>query len=121
MTGGPAHQVDPPIDDDKPIGDAVSDLLASGKDYAQAELRWVSLRGKLLAAGARDVAIAGVFALVLLLALLTALLVGLILALTPQIGPWWSLLAVCGGTLLVLLIVGLVARARVGQMMKALR
>lgn len=89
-------------------------LIAEGRDYAAHEVQRQKLRAAILGKAARDAAILGIVALFLLMGALIAGLIGLIMALAPLVGG--SLAAtgiVIGATLLLILILLLIARARV--------
>ena len=64
----------------------------------------------------RDIAIFGILALFLTFASVVALLMGLIVILAPVIGPWWALLTVIGGALLVIAGLGLLLWSRVRRL-----
>ncbi len=106
---------------DEPIGETFSRLIASGKDFAQAELDKQKARAILVGSGARDAAIFFGVAAILLFAALAALLVGLILILAPWLTAAGATAAVIGGVILIAVLLTLVGRAKISRMTKALR
>lgn len=123
MTQEPAETAATPQaeGDQETVRAAFSRLYTDGRAYAQAEGQRQKLRAGLVGAGVRDAAIMGVVALMLLFAAIVTLLIGLVIALAPVLGPLWATLAVFGGALLVAALLLLLAKARIGRMMKAIR
>lgn len=100
-------------DSDRSTIELLKLLIADGRDYAETEMERQKLRARIIGGAARDAAILGAVALFLLMGGLVALLIGGIWALAPHIGPIAAtclVLALCFGTVLLL---ALVARARV--------
>ncbi|SCW91402.1 hypothetical protein SAMN02927924_04014 [Sphingobium faniae] len=123
MTQEPAETVEAPQTDgqDESIRDSITRLYADGRAYAEAEVERQKLRAGIAVAGVRDAAILGGLALLLLFGVVVAGLVGLIFGLTPALGPLGATGAVLGGTLLVILILLLLAKARIGHMKRAMK
>lgn len=94
-------------------------LIAEGRDYAAHEVQRQKLRAAIMGKAARDAAILGVVALFLLMGSLIAGLVGLVLALAPLVGGALAATGiVVGSTLLLILILLLIARARVKRALR---
>lgn len=101
---------------DKEDADSTADLLrrvvTQASDYMETEAERQKLRIKILGAAGRDAAIFVVVALFLLGSALAALLVGGIWALAPHLGPVVATLAVIGGTIVLIILLLIAARAR---------
>jgi hypothetical protein len=123
LTQEPAETVETPQTDgqDESVRDSIARLYADGRAYAEAEIERQKLRAGIAAAGARDAAILGAVALMLLFGVVVASLVGLIFGLAPALGPLGATGAVLGGTLLVILLLLLLAKARIGRMKRAMK
>ncbi|BAV64155.1 hypothetical protein [Sphingobium cloacae] len=123
MTQEPGETVETPQTDgrDESVRDSIARLYADGRAYAEAEVERQKLRAGLAAAGVRDAAILGGLALMLLFGVIVAGLVGLIFGLAPMLGPLGATGAVLGGTLLVVLLLLLLAKARIGRMKRAMK
>lgn len=83
----PADETMPEPGDERPVGELVSELVESGKAYAQAE---VDLAKAIAVAKAKALGLpAGLFfgALLLAQAAITALAVAVVILLEPMIGP----------------------------------
>lgn len=106
---------------DESVKDVVARLIEDGRAYASAEIDRQKLRASIIAAGVRNAAIFGVLALILTFASIVALLGGLILTLAQHMDPLWATLIVVGAGLLIALLLGLLARASVGRMIKAIK
>lgn len=104
---------------DESVRHVLARLYADGRAYAEAEVERQKLRAGIVGAGLRDALIFGAAGIVLAFASVIACLVGLILALAPHLGAGWATAAVVGGGLLIALILLLIARGRIGRMMKA--
>ena len=100
----------------EPIGDVVRRLLDDLRAYLASERARQKLRAAFIASNVRDIAIFGILALFLTFASVVALLMGLIVILAPVIGPWWALLTVIGGALLVIAGLGLLLWSRVRRL-----
>ncbi|MET0370989.1 MAG: phage holin family protein [Sphingobium sp.] len=112
----------PDVDDaHDSVGSSFAQLYADGRAYAQAEVERQKLRAGIFAGGVRDAAILGTLALTLFFAGLVALLVGLVIALAPRLGPVWAACAIFGGALLVVIMLGLLIRARIVRMNRDMR
>ncbi|MGC4251987.1 MAG: hypothetical protein QM605_11185 [Sphingobium sp.] len=123
MTQEPAETVETPQTDgqDESVRDSIARLYADGRAYAEAEVERQKLRAGIAAAGMRDAALLGGLALLLLFGVIVAGLVGLIFSLAPMLGPFGATGAVLGGTLLVILLLLLLAKARIGRMKRAMK
>ncbi|MET0239417.1 MAG: phage holin family protein [Sphingobium sp.] len=103
------------------VGDSVSRLVSSGKEFVQAELALARTRTTLVAGAAQRIAILGVLAVIVAFGMIVTLMIGAVLALAPVIGLGFSLLAVTGAALVVLAICGLGIKgqvARIGSFLK---
>lgn len=100
----------------EPLGDVVRRLLDDLRAYLASETARQKIRAAFIATNVRDVAIFGVIALFLAFATIVALLMGLIVILAPVIGPWWALLTVIGGALLVIAGLGLLIWSRIRRL-----
>jgi hypothetical protein len=123
LTQEPADMVEAPQPDghDESIRDSIARLYADGRAYAEAEVERQKRRAGIAAAGVRDAALLGAAALMLSFGVVVAVLVGLILSLAPALGPLGATGAVLGGTLLAVLILLLLAKARIGRMKRAMK
>lgn len=72
-------------------------LVDDAKMMASAELAFQKSRAQVVAAGARNLALFGLFALIFVIFALGALTVGLLLALTPLVTAWGATAIVFGG------------------------
>ena len=101
-------------DEDISTIEVVRLLIAEGRDYAAHEVERQKLRATILGKAARDAAILGVIALFLLMGALIAALIGLIMGLAPLVGGALAATGiVIGGTVLLILVLLLIASARV--------
>lgn len=110
-----------PEDPQESLGDSIGRLYADACDYAQAEVHRQKLRAGIAVAGIRDAAILGALAVMFLLAGIVALLVGCVMALAPLVGPFAAAGIVFGLTLLLVIILLLVAKGRIGRMSRDLQ
>lgn len=106
---------------DESVKGAVARLIEDGRAYASAEIDRQKLRAGIIAAGVRNAAIFGVLALILAFASIIALLGGLIQTLAQHMDPLWATLIVVGGGLLIVLLLGLLAKGSISRMMKAIK
>ena len=121
MTAPSGWSPDPAPPPREGLRDLIRRLLADGRAYAEAEARRQKVRATYIAACVRDIAIAGVIALVLFAGMLVTLMIGLVWALAPVLGNWGALGVVVGGTLIVILLLGLFARSRVKRITRRLK
>lgn len=105
----------------EPLRDVIARLIASGRNYAEAELDRQRLRAALVGAGVRTAAILLVVALILLFAVLVTLLIGLVIALAPYLTPLGATAAISAGGIAISVILALVARARIRRMLSDIR
>ncbi len=111
----------PPTEDaDRSTVEILRLLIAEGRDYATTEMERQKLRARIIGTAARDAAILILVALFLLAGMLVALLVGGILALTPHVGPVVATLLVLVLSCGVILLLALIARARLRAAMRCL-
>lgn len=108
-------------EEEESLGQSFARLYADGRAYAQAEAERQKLRAGILAGGVRDAAILGVVAITLLFAAIVALLVGFVLALAPIVGALGATGIVFGSTLLIVILLLMLAKSRIGRMKRDLR
>lgn len=106
---------------EQPIGEVFSRLIGSGKEYAHAELNKQRLRAAVLGTAARDAAIFGILALVVVISAIGALLVGLIITLSPALTPAGATAAVVVAAFVLAGLLLLVAKSRISNALKALK
>ncbi|WP_336961160.1 hypothetical protein [Sphingobium aquiterrae] len=111
----------PGEEEQEPLRDVIARLIASGRDYAEAELDRQKLRAALVGAGVRTAAILLVVALILLFAALVTLLIGLVIALAPLLTPLGATAAVSAGGIGISIILALAARGRIRHMLADIR
>ncbi|WP_313808690.1 phage holin family protein [Sphingobium sp.] len=104
---------------DESVRDVFARLYTDGRAYAEAEVERQKLRAGIIGAGLRDALIFGMVGIMLVFASVIACLVGMIFALAPHLGTGWATGAVVGGGLLIASILLLIAKSRIGRMMKA--
>lgn len=97
---------------EEPISRTLSRLVEDGRELVAAEIGLVKARASDRITRYRVAATFFAVAGILALAALIALLVGLILTLAPRIGPGLATVAVVGGTLVVVVVLALIGKAR---------
>jgi len=80
-----------------PLLDDLRQLAGEARTMAAAELAFQQARAQVAAAGARNLALFGLFALIFVVFALGALTIGLLLALTPLVTAWGATAIVVGG------------------------
>lgn len=113
---------DAPVQDEgDSVGASFARLYADGRAYADAEIDRQKLRVGIVTAAVRDAAILGVVAMMLFFVALVALAVGLVLALAPMIGVLLATFVVFGGAVLLVALLLLLAKGRIGRMSRDLK
>ena len=119
MIGKGRGDVDVREDQDEGVGALVTRLAADGRAYAQAEIGyWQALAADRLA-DAKNLAVLGVGALLLVNAAVIALIVGLLLSLQTLVGPGLATLIVVLLTLAVAGLLGWLALKRLGRVTRS--
>lgn len=80
-----------------PLIEALRLLADDARTFASSELTFQKARAQVAAAGLRNLALFGLFALIFVVFALGALTVGLLLALTPLVSAWGATAIVVGG------------------------
>ncbi|MBO82377.1 phage holin family protein [Citromicrobium bathyomarinum] len=110
--------------DEEPLGSLFDDAYAlyeDGRTYVEAEVAFQKSRANYASREAGSGVVFALGALAFLHLALIGLVVGLIIALAPIIGPFVATAAVVGTLLVLMIIVGLVARARFKRVTRAFK
>ncbi|MEL7689590.1 phage holin family protein [Citromicrobium bathyomarinum] len=110
--------------DEEPLGSLFDDAYAlyeDGKTYLEAEVAFQKSRAGYASRETGSGVVFAMAALAFLHLALIGLVVGLIIALAPIIGPFVATAAVVGTLLVLMVIVGLVARARFKRVSRAFK
>ena len=110
--------------DEEPLGSLFDDAYAlyeDGRTYVEAEVAFQKSRASYASRETGSGIVFALGALAFLHLALIGLVVGLIIALAPIIGPFVATAAVVGTLLVLMIIVGLVARARFKRVTRAFK
>ena len=110
--------------DEEPLGSLFDDAYAlyeDGKTYVEAEVAFQKSRAGYASRETGSGVVFALGALAFLHLALIGLVVGLIIALAPIIGPFVATAAVVGGLLVLMIIVGLLARSRFKRVSRAFK
>lgn len=106
--------------EDPTFAEDLQQLVQEARMLAQAEFAFQKTRAAYAGAEAKNIALFGVIAAVLVFFAVMALVVGAIIALSPALTAWGATAAVTLSLLLVAAICALAAKSRLGRMMNAL-
>jgi|GEM_PF-1202406 len=99
-----------PLPDDGSIRASVVRLVASGREYAEAELAWARLKVAIIADGLRKWLVLAALALIFLVMGVVILIGSAIIALAPYVGWLYASLIVAGISILAAVLFALAAR-----------
>ncbi|MDB5712733.1 MAG: hypothetical protein JWO15_130 [Sphingomonadales bacterium] len=113
-----ADVADPASSSRPSLGTLFTRLISEGEAFIRAEVRLYRAQAMRKAFSAGLIIALVVGAIMLLQALIVAILIGIILTIAPLVSIGWAVVIVSVGTLALIAIAGLTARARIRELLK---